>query len=44
MPGTYDAEYVALTQLHADALVTPDRQLAGAVKDPVTLAPIEALY
>ena len=34
----------ALTQLHADALITLDRQLAGAVKDLVTVAPIEALY
>ncbi len=41
---TIDAEYVALTQLHADALITLDRQLADAVKDLVTVAPIEALY
>lgn len=40
---TYDAEYVALTQLQADALITLDRQLARAVKDLVTVAPIEAL-
>jgi predicted nucleic acid-binding protein len=43
-PDTRDTEYVALTQLHADALITLDRQLAGAVKDLVTVAPIEALY
>ena len=43
-PDTFDAEYVALTQLHADALITLDRQLADAVKDLVTIAPIEALY
>jgi len=43
-PDTYDAEYVALTQLHADALITLDRQLADAVKDLATVAPIEALY
>ena len=43
-PDTFDAEYVALTQLHADALITLDRQLAHAVKDLVTVAPIEALY
>jgi predicted nucleic acid-binding protein len=43
-PDTFDAEYVALTQLHADALITLDRQLADAVKDLVTVAPIEALY
>jgi predicted nucleic acid-binding protein len=41
---TFDAEYVALTQLHADALITLDRQLARAVKDLVPIAPIEALY
>ncbi len=41
---TFDAEYVALTQLHADALITLDRQLAHAVQDLVTVAPIEALY
>ena len=41
---TFDAEYVALTQLQADALITLDRQLAHAVKDLVTLAPIEALF
>ena len=41
---TLDAEYVALTQLHADALITLDRQLARAVKDLVPVAPIEALY
>src|SRR5436305_11688548 len=43
-PDTFDAEYVALTQLHADALITLDRQLADAVKDLVTVAPIEVLY
>jgi predicted nucleic acid-binding protein len=43
-PDTFDAEYVALTQLHADALITLDRQLANAVKDLVTVAPLEALY
>ena len=41
---TFDAEYVALTQLQADALITIDRQLAHAVKDLVTVAPIEALF
>ena len=42
-PDTLDAEYVALTQLQADALITLDRQLARAVKDLVSVAPIEAL-
>jgi len=41
---TFDAEYVALTQLQADALITFDQQLAHAVKDLVTVAPIEALF
>jgi predicted nucleic acid-binding protein len=44
MPDTFDAEYVALTQLYAYVLITLDRQLAGAAKDLVTIAPIEALY
>ena len=43
-PDTFDAEYVALTQLQADALITFDPQLAEAVKDLVTVAPIEALF
>jgi len=41
---TFDAEYVALAQLHADALITLDRQLAHAVKDLVPVEPIEVLY
>ncbi|HSE10777.1 MAG TPA: hypothetical protein VLB29_19085 [Nocardioidaceae bacterium] len=40
---TYDAEYVALTQLQADAIVTLDERLADAVKDLVTVAPIAEL-
>lgn len=40
---TFTAEYVALTQLQADSLVTLDGPLAEAVQDLVTLAPIEAL-
>jgi predicted nucleic acid-binding protein len=40
---TYDAEYVALTKLQADAFVTLDEQLADAVRDLVTVAPIEEL-
>jgi predicted nucleic acid-binding protein len=40
---TYDAEYVALTRLQADAFITLDRRLADAVSDLVTVAPIEAL-
>lgn len=40
---TYIAEYVALTQLQADALITLDEQIAETVKDLVTIAPLEAL-
>ena len=40
---TYAAEYVALTRLQADALVTLDAQLARSVQDLVAIAPIEAL-
>jgi predicted nucleic acid-binding protein len=40
---TYDAEYVALTQLQADALVTSDRALARAVASLVETATIDAL-
>src|SRR6266545_1840862 len=43
-PDTYDAEYVALTQLQADALITLDEHLAHAVPDLVTVAPSDALY
>ena len=43
-PDTLGAEYVALAQLQADALITLDRHLADAVTDLVTVAPIEALY
>jgi predicted nucleic acid-binding protein len=43
-PDTFDAEYVALTRLQADALVTLDQRLARAVDDIVTIAPIEDLY
>ena len=42
-PDTFTAEYVALTQLQADALITLDEQLAHAVKELVTVAPIDAL-
>lgn len=42
-PDTLDAEYVALTQLQADAFITLDAELAHAVKDLVMVAPIDAL-
>jgi predicted nucleic acid-binding protein len=41
--STYDAEYVALTQLQADAFVTLDAELARRVVGVVSTAPIEAL-
>jgi predicted nucleic acid-binding protein len=41
---TFAAEYVAVTQLQADAFVTLDGQLARAVSGLVTVVPIEALY
>jgi predicted nucleic acid-binding protein len=40
---TFDAEYVALTQLQADALVTTDARFADAVRGLVTVAPLDAL-
>jgi predicted nucleic acid-binding protein len=40
---TYDAEFVALTQLQADAFVTSDRDLARAVSRLVETVTIEAL-
>ena len=42
-PDTYAAEYIALTQLQADAFVTLDPQLARAVEKVVTTAPVAAL-
>jgi predicted nucleic acid-binding protein len=42
-PDTLDAEYVALTQLQADALVTLNAAFAAAVKGIVAVAPFEAL-
>jgi predicted nucleic acid-binding protein len=41
--STYDAEYVALTQLQADALVTLDAGLARSVEGIVATASIDAL-
>jgi predicted nucleic acid-binding protein len=40
---TYDAEYVALTMLQADAFVTSDAELARTVSALVETAPIDAL-
>ena len=41
--STYDAEYVALTQLQADAFVTLDEELARSVEQVVATASIDAL-
>ena len=41
--STYDAEYVALTQLQADALVTLDDDLARRLDGVVQTASIDAL-
>ena len=42
-PDTFGAEYVALTQLQADAFITLDAQLAAAVEGLVPTAPAAAL-
>jgi predicted nucleic acid-binding protein len=43
-PDTYQAEYIALTQLQADALATPDRKLAAAARAFVeTVSPANIL-
>ena len=41
--STYDAEYIALTQLQADAFVTLDKKLARSVKGIVATASIDSL-
>jgi predicted nucleic acid-binding protein len=41
--STYDAEYLALTQLQADAFVTLDAQLARSVAGIVAVASVDAL-
>ena len=41
--STYDAEYIALTQLQADAFITLDAKLARSVKGLVETASIDAL-
>ena len=42
-PSTYTAEYVALTQLQADAFATLDAKLARSVEGIVAAASIDAL-
>jgi predicted nucleic acid-binding protein len=41
--STYNAEYVALTQLQADAFVTLDGELARSLEGIVAIASIDAL-
>ncbi len=41
--STYDAEYLALTQLQADAFVTLDDDLVRRAESVVTTAPLDAL-
>jgi predicted nucleic acid-binding protein len=41
--STYNAEYVALTQLQADALITLDDELARSVEGIIVTASIDAL-
>jgi predicted nucleic acid-binding protein len=41
--STYNAEYVALTQLQADAFVTLDTELARSVEGIIATASIDAL-
>jgi predicted nucleic acid-binding protein len=42
--STYAAEYIALTQLQADALITLDAELARSAEGVVATASIEALF
>lgn len=41
--STYDAEYLAVTRLQADALVTVDPELAARAAGVVPVAPFDAL-
>lgn len=42
-PDTLDAEYLALTRLQADALITLDEKLARAAESVVPVASVDAL-
>ena len=42
-PDTFNAEYLALTQLQADAFITLDPDLAKSANKIVTVAPFENL-
>jgi predicted nucleic acid-binding protein len=41
--STYDAEYIALTKLQADALIALEPHLARSAESMVEVAPVEAL-
>lgn len=43
MPSTFDAEYIALTQLQGEALVAVDERLASVAKKVVSVKSFEAL-
>jgi len=43
LPDTSDAEYIALTRLQADALITLDPRVAALAEGVVPVAPIDAL-
>lgn len=43
MLSTYDAEYIALTQLQGEALVAADKRLASVAKKVVSVKTFEAL-
>ncbi len=43
LPSTFDAEYLALTQLQGDAFITLDEELARRAEQVVTLASIDEL-
>jgi predicted nucleic acid-binding protein len=43
-PDTFVAEYIALTQLQADAFITLDADLARTVEGAVHVASIDALF
>lgn len=42
--STWDAEYLALTRLQADAFITLDPALAAVAETVVTVAPFDALF
>jgi predicted nucleic acid-binding protein len=43
MPSTFDAEYIALTQLQGEALVAEDKRLARVARKVVSVKSFEAL-